>query len=108
VTSGLASSTISLSVGTNTITTVVTAADTTTKSYIVTITRGQTTELASQDPPIWFQAYSRPSHDALCREGYRPSYAEWPNDGRGGWTCERRIYTYSWMSEWITAPGFFD
>jgi hypothetical protein len=108
VTSGQASGPISLSVGSNTITTVVTAVDTTTKTYIVTITRGQTTELASQAPPVWFQAYSRPSHDAPCREGYRPSYAWWPNDGRGGWTCERRLHAHSWVSDWVTSPGFFD
>ena len=109
VISGQASGAISLSVGMNTITTVVTATDTTTtKTYTILITRTDADALSSQAPPVWYQAYSRPTRDSLCSEGYRPSYAQWPNDGRGGWTCERRLYIESWMSDWVEAPGFAD
>ena len=51
---------------------------------------------------IWYQAVGSPSKDAPCAESsaedlalgwstWAKSYAEWPNDGKGGWTCERSI-----------------
>jgi hypothetical protein len=109
VTSGQASGAISLLVGSNTITTVVTAVDTTTKTYIVIITRGEfpEVELLSPMPPTWFQAYSRPTMDSGCSDGYYPSYAEWPNGGRGGWTCERRMFWNVNENIWNLAPGFY-
>lgn len=51
---------------------------------------------ASADPPeIWFQSYARASADEACFEGYVASYASWPNDGTGGWVCDRAVKKYS-------------
>ena len=40
---------------------------------------------------LWHQAVGRASADATCEAGWAPSYAEWMNDGKGGYTCERVI-----------------
>ena len=108
VTSGQASDPITLNVGSNTILTVVVAQDsTTTVTYTITITRGESAETVSQVPPTWFQSYSRKSADATCQVGYSPSYAQWPNGGLGGWTCERRVYWDVHENDWSMAPGFY-
>lgn len=39
----------------------------------------------------WLLAYARPSADARCRLGWNPSWGQWPNNGTGGYTCERTI-----------------
>ena len=108
VTSGEASAAVSLDEGSNVILTVVVSADTnTTVTYTITITRGATAEQVDQTPPTWFQAYSRPSADAPCQDGWYPSYAQWPNEGLGGWTCERRTYWSARVDGWLDAPGFY-
>lgn len=38
--------------------------------------------------PAWLQSYGRESADQDCAEGYRPSWAQWPGEGQGGYTCE--------------------
>jgi hypothetical protein len=40
---------------------------------------------------VWMQAIGRPSADAVCEAGWSPSWAQWPNEGAGGYTCERTI-----------------
>ena len=62
----------------------------------------------SQVPPSWHQANSRESQDAVCPPGMAPSWAQWPNEGTGGWTCE---WTTWWDVDdgvgggWVTTPG---
>jgi hypothetical protein len=55
-------------------------------------------------PPAWLQAYSRLHSSAPCREGWTPSWAQWPNQGGGGFTCERRLEYRP--SGWLELPGF--
>jgi len=63
----------------------------------------------SQVPPSWLQAQGREEREAVCPPGMAPSWAQWPNEGTGGWTCE---YTTWWdVNEgvgggWVTTPGF--
>ena len=63
----------------------------------------------SQLPPSWFQATTRAQQDDPCPAGMVPSWAEWPNEGRGGWTCE---WVTWWdpnkgsTGDWVTTPGF--
>lgn len=40
---------------------------------------------------VWHQAVGRASADATCDAGWSPSWAQWMNDGAGGYTCERVI-----------------
>jgi hypothetical protein len=51
---------------------------------------------------IWQQQVGRASADAKCDipavagdaagwSAWAPSWAQWPNDGKGGWVCERTI-----------------
>jgi hypothetical protein len=47
----------------------------------------------SDQPAPWLQAYARRSADT-CQTGWSPSWAEWPNGGTGGFTCERS-YIYN-------------
>ena len=62
----------------------------------------------SQVPPSWLQAQGREQREASCPPGMAPSWAQWPNEGTGGWTCE---YTTWWdVNEgvgggWVTTPG---
>lgn len=64
----------------------------------------------------WIQAYQRVDAAAACGHlpdetpwqshytGHRdwaPSWAQWPNGGRGGWVCERDI---TWADDGPTAP----
>ncbi len=44
--------------------------------------------------PMWVQGYGRPTADAPCREGWDPSWAQWPNHGTGGFVCHRSIKAY--------------
>jgi ubiquitin len=41
--------------------------------------------------PAWLQAYARASADEACATGWGPSWAQWPNSGTGGWTCDREV-----------------
>jgi len=40
------------------------------------------------------QSTARASADAPCSTGWFPSWATWPNNGSGGYVCDRWIYTY--------------
>lgn len=42
-------------------------------------------------PPGWAQAYARSSADEECKPGWNPSWDFWPNNGTGGWVCERVV-----------------
>jgi len=63
----------------------------------------------SQVPPSWYQAQGRQQREAVCPPGMAPSWAQWPNERTGGWTCE---WTTWWnVNEgvdggWVTTPGF--
>ena len=63
----------------------------------------------SQVPPSWHQAQGRQQQESVCPPGMAPSWAQWPNEGTGGWTCE---WTTWWdVNEgvgggWVTTPGF--
>ena len=41
-------------------------------------------------PPMWVQSYAKPTAGE-CESGWSPSWAQWPNDGRGGPVCNRYI-----------------
>lgn len=51
-------------------------------------------------PAPWHQAIGRPSATATCQSGWHPSWAQWPNGGAGGWTCERTLRWVSWSLPW--------
>jgi len=40
------------------------------------------------------QSTARASADAACATGWNPSWAQWPNNGTGGYVCNRWIYIY--------------
>jgi YVTN family beta-propeller protein len=48
-------------------------------------------EDVTQRPPDWLKQVGRPSADAPCESGWSPSWAEWPNGGTGGFTCEQTL-----------------
>lgn len=54
----------------------------------------------AQAPPSWFQATGRRSMQEPCEPGWNPSWAQWMNDGSGGYVCMREIYwdirTWNW------------
>lgn len=47
-------------------------------------------------PLIWYQSIGRTG--SACPDGWSPSYAEWPNGGKGGPTCDKSIV-------WGMGPG---
>ena len=55
-------------------------------------------------PAPWLQAYGRPFWNSPCDDGWTPSWAEWPNGGAGGFTCERRLEYYN--GAWTYFPFF--
>lgn len=63
----------------------------------------------SQVPPAWLQSTTRPDESSQCPPGMNPSWAQWPHEGTGGWTCE---WTTWWdvhkgtSGGWVTTPGF--
>jgi len=42
--------------------------------------------------PIWHLAVGRASADATCAGNYNPSWAQWPNAGKGGYVCVKDVY----------------
>lgn len=63
----------------------------------------------SQMPPTWFQAQQRQEQSAVCPPGMVPSWAEWPNEQTGGWTCEWSTWwdvNKGTSGGWVTTPGF--
>jgi hypothetical protein len=39
----------------------------------------------------WVQSIGRVSADDECPDGYKPGWAQWPNAGSGGYTCDRTV-----------------
>lgn len=66
---------------------------------------GTTIEDPPPPPAPWLQAYGRATASAPCAEGWVPSWALWPNNGSGGFTCERRLEYL--REEWMYVPGHF-
>lgn len=58
----------------------------------------------SQIPPSWFQAYGRTA-DETCLDGWKPSWAQWPNSGSGGYVCEREEYWNTSTNGWAYRLG---
>lgn len=56
-------------------------------------------------PAPWLKAIGRAA-DAQCPEGMHPSWAMWPNNGTGGFTCEWRE-EYAGGFAWRERPGFY-
>lgn len=54
---------------------------------------------SASSPPDWVQSYGRFEDDA-CREGWHPSWAQWPKDGLGGFVCDR---TLTWQGEAVSS-----
>lgn len=56
----------------------------------------QSYQRATKDAPCPHQPWETPWQSAWDASGYdwNPSWAQWPNAGKGGWTCDRFI-TYS-------------
>ena len=46
------------------------------------------------DMTMWQQSIGRSSSDAACPTGYSASWAQWPNDHKGGWVCNRELFAY--------------
>lgn len=56
-----------------------------------------TIELAGsqeRDLTIWHKSVGRDGSEATCPEGHQPSWAQWPNDGTGGFVCNQQSYAY--------------
>ncbi len=62
-------------------------------SYYTIVVNGGT-PVATTSPEVWFQSYGRASANTACLDGWSPSYAMWPNDGIGGWVCDRGVRKY--------------
>ncbi|MBI1350236.1 MAG: hypothetical protein GC156_03875 [Actinomycetales bacterium] len=58
----------------------------------------EATGLATGGSPMdltpWLKAYARGGQDVTCEDGWSPSWAQWPNDGQGGWVCEKSERAY--------------
>lgn len=53
---------------------------------------------------LWVQSYGREAVDASCLRGWHPSWAQWPNDGTGGWTCDRLVPAFGKIPEDAPSP----
>lgn len=53
----------------------------------------------SPPPPPWRQAFARASDDT-CPTGWNPSWAQWPNDGTGGFVCQRTLVYNQSTGQW--------
>jgi predicted outer membrane repeat protein len=60
----------------------------------------------SQLPPPWLKAVGRGSAEVTCPSGSAPSWAFWPNDGRGGYTCESSLVYNPNTGRWQEQAGF--
>ena len=55
-----------------------------------------TIEISSEarDLTIWHKAVGRPDAATRCPAGFGESWAQWPNDGTGGFVCTFDVYAY--------------
>ena len=60
---------------------------------------------AVKPPPSWLLATTRPSSADICPTGSNPSWAYWPNEGTGGFTCESSIVFDPRTDTWVSQPG---
>ena len=58
----------------------------------------------ARDLTVWHQSYGRDGSEASCRSGWKQGWAQWPNDGTGGFVCNREIYAY-YPDLPVTVPG---
>ena len=58
---------------------------------------------ADQVPAPWFQSYGRNQSDT-CLQTWSPSWAQWPNKGTGGFTCDRWVSYNPNTGWWDPAP----
>lgn len=65
-----------------------------TNSFLHTGTTDFTISASGPDLTMLMQSTARVSADAPCSTGWIPSWATWPNDGKGGYVCDRWIYIY--------------
>jgi hypothetical protein len=49
---------------------------------------------SERDLTIWHQAYAREDPVKPCESTWHPSWAQWPNDGAGGFVCVKEIYAF--------------
>ena len=58
------------------------------------------TSTDSGGPPDVLEQYGR-SIDESCRDGWGPSWAQWPHDRSGGWVCTRTLSYDSSTASWL-------
>jgi predicted outer membrane repeat protein len=57
-------------------------------------------------PPPWLLAFGRAAASETCPDGTSPSWAQWPNDGTGGYTCESSVVYDPSTAKWVHKTGF--
>lgn len=60
---------------------------------------------SEKDLTLWHQSHQRGSSSSTCRYGWEPGWAQWPNNGTGGFVCNRQIYAY-YPDEPVPIPGY--
>lgn len=60
-------------------------------STTAVVVRSVAAQGAGRPIPDWIQGYARASADEVCLDGWKPSWDQWPNGGKGGFTCGRAI-----------------
>ncbi|MBI1350242.1 MAG: hypothetical protein GC156_03910 [Actinomycetales bacterium] len=63
-------------------------------TYYTILVNGGASQGGPKDLSIWLQSVGRWAQTDECPEGYNPSWAQWPNDGQGGWVCDKYTYAY--------------
>lgn len=58
------------------------------------VVNGGTPTGGTKDLTVWIWSVGRWLETDTCPEGYNPSWAQWPNDGTGGWVCDKYTYAY--------------
>lgn len=53
----------------------------------------------------WVQSFARPSAATTCPPGWAGSWAQWPNDQRGGFVCDRTIANSATHGGWMVFLG---
>lgn len=49
---------------------------------------------SEKDLTIWQKSYARDASEAACENDWHPSWAQWPNQGAGGFVCVKEIYAF--------------
>ncbi len=69
----------------------------------------------ARDMTVWWHSIGRESSSSTCPHGWRPGWAQWPDESAGGYVCNRQTYSYypdlavpdpSWVPEdaqWLRA-----